>query len=73
MWLAGELLTRLGQHLAAVRLVPGGHGLFDIRVDGEKVMGHEHRPDQHYFPDAQELLPLLYQRLGITPDTTPHR
>ena len=61
-WMAGEVLTRVGEHVAAFKLVPGPHGKFDIRIDGDLVAEHRHEPGRHIFPDLQDLLGAITQR-----------
>jgi selenoprotein W-related protein len=36
-WLAQELLTTFEEELAEVALIPGHGGVFEVRVDGERV------------------------------------
>ena len=47
--MAGEALSRMGQCISSFKLIPGGHGKFDIRIDGELVGEHRHEPDAHIF------------------------
>ena len=61
--MAGEALSRMGEHIEALKLVPGPHGKFDIRIDGELVAEHRHEPDAHIFPDLQDLLKAIGQRM----------
>ena len=61
--MAGEVLNRVGGHISSFRLIPGGHGKFDIRIDGELVAEHRHEPDAHIFPDLQDLLKEIDQRV----------
>ncbi len=62
--MAGETLTRVGDHIDSFKLVPGPHGKFDVRIDGELVAEHRHEPDAHIFPDLQDLLKAVDQRLS---------
>ena len=61
--MAGEALNRVGGHISAFRLVPGPHGKFDVRINGELVAEHRHEPDAHIFPDLQDLLKGINQRI----------
>ena len=60
--MAGEALSRMGDHIDNFPLVPGPHGKFDIRIDGELVAEHKHLPDAHLFPDLQDLLKAINER-----------
>ncbi len=59
--MAGEALTRSGEHIEAFRLIPGGHGKFDVRINGELVAEHRHEPNAHIFPDLQDLMKAINQ------------
>ena len=61
--MAGDTLARKGDNIESFRLVPGGHGKFDVRVDGELVAEHRHEPNAHIFPDLQDLLKAIDARL----------
>ena len=61
--MAGEALSRMGEHIEAFKLVPGPHGKFDIRIDGELVAEHRHEPNAHIFPGLQDLLKAIGQRM----------
>jgi hypothetical protein len=37
--------------------------VFDIRIDGELVAEHRHEPDAHIFPDLQDLLKSINERI----------
>ena len=62
--MAGEALNRAGNHIGSFKLIPGGHGKFDIRIDGELVGEHRHEPDAHIFPDLQDMMKAINERLG---------
>jgi predicted Rdx family selenoprotein len=62
--MAGEALSRKGQHIESFRLIPGGHGKFDVRINGDLVAEHRHEPNAHIFPDLQDLLKALDQRIS---------
>jgi predicted Rdx family selenoprotein len=61
--MAGEALSRVGEHIDSFKLVPGPHGKFDVRIDGELVAEHRHELDAHIFPDLQDLLKAINQRI----------
>ena len=42
---------------------PAPHGKFDIRIDGELVAEHRHEPNAHLFPDLQDLLKAIEERV----------
>jgi predicted Rdx family selenoprotein len=64
--MAGEALSRVGDHIDSFKLVPGPHGKFDIRIDGDLVAEHRHEPNAHIFPDLQDLLKAINQRVQKT-------
>ena len=61
--MAGESLSRHGKHISNFKLILGPHGKFDIRIDGELVAEHRHEPDAHIFPDLQDLIREINQRI----------
>jgi len=63
--MAGETLNRLGGHIESFRLIPGPHGKFHISIDGELVAWHRHEPDAHIFPDLQDMIKAINERLGL--------
>ena len=46
-----------------IKLVPSDHGKFRISVNDELVAIHEHRPDAHLFPDIQDLMNAINERI----------
>ncbi len=60
--MAGEVLNRVGEHISSFKLIPGPHGKFDIRINGELVAEHRHEPDAHIFPELQDLLKAISER-----------
>jgi selenoprotein W-related protein len=60
-WMAQELLTTFEQDLGGVTLVPGAGGVFDIRVEGERVWS---RADVGRFPDVKELKRAVRDRIA---------
>ena len=59
-WMAQELLSTFGADLAAVTLLPGTGGIFEIRVDGE--LAWERKRDGG-FPDVRTLKQLVRDRI----------
>ena len=62
--MAGEALSRKGDHIKTFNLLPGPHGKFDIRINGDLVAEHLHKPDAHIFPDLPDLLKAIDERTG---------
>jgi selenoprotein W-related protein len=62
-WMAQELLSTFGTDLAAVTLVPGTGGIFEIRLDGDLLW---ERKRDGGFPDSATLKRLV--RDHIDPD-----
>ena len=63
--MAGEALNRVGEQVESFRLVPGGHGKFHISINGELVAWHRHEPDAHIFPDLQDMMKTINERIGV--------
>jgi selenoprotein W-related protein len=51
-WMAQELLTTFEQDLGSVTLVPGTGGVFEVRMEGERLWS---RAEVGRFPDVKEL------------------
>ena len=64
-WLAQEALQTFGRDLGQVALVPGGGGIFEIRLDGETLW--ERRRDGG-FPEAKELKQRIRDRIDPARD-----
>ena len=62
--MAGEALSRVGENIRSFKLTPGPHGKFDVIIDGEVVAEHRHEPNAHIFPDLQDLMKAIEQRVG---------
>ena len=62
--MAGEALTRAGEHIDNFKLTPGPHGKFDVIIDGEVVADHRHPPEAHIFPDLQDMMKAINERIG---------
>lgn len=61
--MAGEALTRAGDHIESFVLVPSDHGKFHISINGELVAWHRHEPDAHIFPDLQDMMKAIEERI----------
>ncbi len=61
--MAGDALNRAGDHIESFKLVPSDHGKFHIRIDGELVAAHRHEPDAHIFPDLQDMMNAINERI----------
>ena len=68
--MAGDTLNRRGDHIESFRLIPGSHGKFDVRINGELVAEHRHEPDAHIFPDLQDLVKAIDERLNAKSAST---
>ena len=62
--MAGEALNRAGEHIESFRLIPSEHGKFHISIDGDLVAWHRHEPDAHIFPDLQDMMAAIDERIG---------
>ncbi len=60
-WMAQELLSTFGADLGEVALLPGGGGIFEVRVDGETIWS---RAAQRRFPEATELKQRVRDRVA---------
>jgi len=49
------------------KLTPGPHGKFDVIVNGTVVADHRHEPNAHIFPDLQDLMKAINERVGTAP------
>ena len=61
--MAGETLHRKGDYIESFSLIPGGHGKFDVRIDGDLIAEHRHEPNAHIFPDIQDLIQAIEIRI----------
>ena len=57
-------MSRVGNEIESFKLVPSDHGKFHITINGELVASHEHRPDAHLFPDLQDLMKAINERIS---------
>lgn len=62
-WVAQELLTTFEGHLSEVALIPSTGGVFEIRIDGERLWS---RKMQGGFPEIKQLKQLVRDR--VAPD-----
>ena len=60
-WIAQELLSTFEAEIGEVALVPGESGVFEIRLDGERIFS---RADEGGFPDAAELKRRVRDRIA---------
>ncbi len=75
--MAGEILTRLGDNVGSLKLIPGEHGVFDVHINGKLVGEHTHGPNhEQLFPETLDILQkfneeLAGESLGV-PSGAPH-
>ena len=62
--MAGEALSRAGERIESFRLIPSEHGKFHISIDGDLVAWHRHEPNAHIFPDLQDMMAAIHERIG---------
>jgi selenoprotein W-related protein len=60
-WVAQELLTTFEAEIGEVALVPGGSGIFEVRVGGETIWS---RADEGRFPELRELKQRVRDRIA---------
>jgi selenoprotein W-related protein len=60
-WLAQELLTTFSEELGEVALVPGRGGVFEVRLDSERLFS---RAQEQRFPEAAEIKQLVRDRIA---------
>lgn len=64
-WIAQELLTTFSTELGEVALVPGGSGVFEVRVQGKLVWS---RAEQGEFPGLKDLKQRVRDRIAPEKD-----
>lgn len=60
-WMAQELLMTFGEELGAVALVPGSGGIFEVRLDGERLWN---KKEAGRFPEPKEIKQLVRDRIA---------
>ncbi len=60
-WMAQELLTTFEKQLSELALIPGTGGVFEIRIDGQRVWS---RKEQGGFPEIKQLKQLVRDRIA---------
>lgn len=60
-WMAQELLTTFAAELGEVALVPGGGGVFEVRVDSDLVWSKQ---TEGRFPESKELKQRIRDRIA---------
>jgi selenoprotein W-related protein len=60
-WMAQELLSTFEKEVGEVALVPGSGGVFEVRVDGERVWS---RAADGGFPEIKQLKQLVRDRIA---------
>ncbi len=60
-WMAQELLSTFETELGEVALIPGGSGMFEVRVQGATLWSHQ---AEGRFPDAKELKQRVRDRIA---------
>jgi len=60
-WFAQELLSTFGDELSEVALVPGTGGIFEVRLDGERLWN---KKDAGRFPEPKEIKQLVRDRIA---------
>ncbi len=62
--MAGEALNRAGERIESFRLIPSEHRKFHISINGDLVAWHRHEPDAHIFPDLQDMMAAIDERIA---------
>jgi len=60
-WMAQELLHTFGEELGEVALVPGTGGIFEVRLDGERLWN---KNEAGRFPEPKEIKQLIRDRIA---------
>ena len=64
-WFAQELLTTFADELGEVALVPGSGGIFEVRLDGERVWS---KKEAGRFPEPKEIKQIIRDRIAPEKD-----
>ena len=62
-WMAQELLMTFGEDLGEVALIPGKGGIFEVRLNGERLWN---KKEAGRYPEPKEIKQLVRDR--IVPD-----
>ncbi|HII40757.1 MAG TPA: SelT/SelW/SelH family protein [Thermoplasmata archaeon] len=57
---ADAILKQFGQRITDLRLVPGDHGVYDVRLDGDLIFSLD---KAERFPEASDLIEGIRSRL----------
>jgi selenoprotein W-related protein len=60
-WLAQELLMTFGGEIGEVALVPGSGGVFEVRLNGEKLWN---KKEAGRYPEPKEIKQLIRDRVA---------
>lgn len=60
-WMAQELLMTFGEELGEVALVPGSGGIFEVRLDGERLWN---KKEAGRYPEPKEIKQLVRDRIA---------
>lgn len=60
-WFAQELLMTFGDDLGEVALIPGTGGIFEVRLDGERLWN---KKDAGRFPEPRDIKQLIRDRIA---------
>ncbi len=60
-WMAQELLTTFADELGEVALVPGTGGIFEVRLNGERLWN---KKEAGRFPEPKEIKQLIRDRIA---------
>lgn len=60
-WMALELLTPFSDSISSLNLVPGDHGVFDVKVDETVVFSNK---EAGRFPEIEELVQAVSKYTG---------
>ena len=64
-WMSQELLTTFADELGEVALVPGTGGIFEVRLNGERLWS---KKEAGRFPEPKEIKQLIRDRIAPEKD-----
>ncbi len=64
-WMSEELLTTFADELGEVALIPGTGGIFEVRLNGERLWN---KKEAGRFPEPKEIKQLIRDRIAPTKD-----